>query len=101
MLLTLGLTTRSCWILTNTFGIGFLTPQQTVAAWFIELFAYILLANIEELHLAKQYKKDFENYRNKTAFLIPFIKTERKTIEVTVSIIVPAMVFWAVLQFHP
>jgi len=68
ILFTLGLTTRSYWVLTNTFGIGFLTPQQTIAAWFIELLIYVLLANIEELYLSKEYEESFENYRKKRLF---------------------------------
>ena len=49
ILLTLGLTSWSVWILNNTFGMGFLNPIQTIGVWFIELFAYLLLAYVEEL----------------------------------------------------
>jgi protein-S-isoprenylcysteine O-methyltransferase Ste14 len=101
ILFTLGLTTRSYWVLTNTFGIGFLTPQQTIAAWFIELLIYVLLANIEELYLSHKYEKAFENYRNKTAFLIPLLKTNNKILDALVSILIPAILLWVVLQFAP
>lgn len=101
VLFTLGLTTRSYWILTNTFGIGFLTPQQTIAAWFTELLIYVLLANIEELYLSKEYEESFRNYRNKTPFLIPLVKINSKILDVLVSILIPAILLWIVLQFAP
>jgi protein-S-isoprenylcysteine O-methyltransferase Ste14 len=101
MLFTLGLTTRSYWVLTNTFGTGFLTPQQTIAAWFIELLVYVLLANIEELYLSQKYVESYENYKNKTAFLIPLLKTKNKILDALVSVVIPAILLWAVLQFQP
>jgi protein-S-isoprenylcysteine O-methyltransferase Ste14 len=101
ILFTLGLTSWSYWILTHTFGSGFLTPQQTIGAWFIELFIYVLLANIEELYLSKEFKESFEKYMSKTPFLIPFFKTNRKKIDVLVSILIPAILLWIVLLFGP
>jgi protein-S-isoprenylcysteine O-methyltransferase Ste14 len=101
MLFTLGLTTRSYWILTNTFGIGFLSPQQTIAAWFIEILVYILLANIEELYLSREFKEPFESYKSKTPFLIPLLKTNNKALDVLISILIPAILLWIVLQSHP
>ena len=100
MFFTLGLTTRSYWILMNTFGIGFLTPQQTIAAWFIELLAYVLLANIEELYLSKEFREPFENYRRKTPFLIPLLKTNNKALDVLVSILIPVALLYIILQSH-
>jgi len=101
MFFTLGLTTRSYWILTNTFGIGFLSPQQTIAAWFIEILVYVLLANIEELYLSKEFKEYFESYKSKTPFLFPFLRTNNKALDALVSILIPAILLWIVLQFHP
>jgi len=101
VLFTLGLTTRSNWILTNTFGIGFLTPQQTLAAWFMELLVYVLLANIEELYLSREFKGSFKSYKTKTPFLIPLLKTNNKALDVLVPILIPAILLWIVLQFAP
>jgi protein-S-isoprenylcysteine O-methyltransferase Ste14 len=101
ILFTLGLTSRSYWVLTSTFGIGFLSSQQTIAAWLIEVLVYVLLANIEELYLSRKYEESFENYRDKTAFLIPFLKTKNKILDALVSILIPAILFWIVLQFQP
>ena len=73
VLLTLGLTSWSVWILNNTFGIGFLSPSQTIGVWFIELFAYILLAYIEELYLSRNYGESFKNYKSQVPFFIPYL----------------------------
>lgn len=78
ILATLGFTSWSVWILNNTFGIGFLSPSQTIGLWFIELFAYILLAFIEEQHLSRKYGESFESYKRQAPFFIPFLKINRK-----------------------
>lgn len=101
ILFTLGLTTRSYWVLTNTFGTGFLTSQQTLAAWFIELLTYVLLANVEELYLSQKYEESYENYKNKTPFLIPLLKTNNKISDALVSVMIPAILLLIVLQFAP
>jgi protein-S-isoprenylcysteine O-methyltransferase Ste14 len=93
VLFTFGLTSWSYWLLTHTYGIGFLTSQQTVGVWIIELFAYVLLANIEELYLSKEYKESFENYRSKTPFLIPLLQTNRRSFDSLISILIPAILF--------
>ncbi len=91
ILLTLGLTSWSYWILTHTFGIGFLSPSMTRDVWFLELFAYVLLAQIEELYLSRTYQEPFENYRKKVPFLIPLLRTDRRYLDVLISILVPAL----------
>jgi len=91
ILLTLGLTSWSYYELTNFFGIGFLDPSQTIGMWFAELFAYILLAHIEELYLSKNYRESFENYKNQAPLLIPFIRTNRKERDILISILIPAI----------
>lgn len=98
ILSTLGFTSWSVWTLSNTFGIGFLNPLQTIAVWFIELFAYILLGHIEELYLSKNYGENFENYKDQVPFLIPFLKTRSKTIEILVSISVPAIILFVMIN---
>ena len=94
ILSTLGLTSWSIWILNNTFGVGFLNPLQTIGVWFIELFAYILLALIEELFLSRNYGEIFDNYKSHVPFLIPFLKTRRKYLDVPVSILIPAILLF-------
>jgi len=98
ILSTLGFTSWSVWILNNTFGIGFLSPSQTIGVWFIELFAYILLAQIEELFLSGNYGETYENYKNQVPFLIPFFKTDRKDLNVLVSILIPAILLFVLIN---
>jgi protein-S-isoprenylcysteine O-methyltransferase Ste14 len=97
ILTTLGLTSWSVWILNNTFGMGFLSPSQTIGVWFIELFAYILLASIEELHLSRKHGKSFANYKSHVPFFIPFLKTNRKDLEVLVSILLPTLLLFGLI----
>jgi len=98
ILSTLGLTSWSVWILNNTFGIGFLSPSQTIGVWFIELFAYIFLAYIEELFLSRNYGETFEDYKGQVPLLIPFFKTSRKDLDVLVSILIPAILLFILIN---
>jgi protein-S-isoprenylcysteine O-methyltransferase Ste14 len=91
VLLTLGFTSWSYWILTHTFGIGFLSPSMTRDIWFVELLSYILLAYVEELYLAKKYGESFRKYENQVPFLMPFVKSNRKHLDILLSILIPAI----------
>jgi protein-S-isoprenylcysteine O-methyltransferase Ste14 len=97
---TLGFTSWSVWILNNTFGIGFLSPSQTKSVWFIELFAYILLAYTEERHLSGKYGEAFEDYKCQVPFFIPFLKTNRKGLDILISILIPAILLFGLIWFH-
>jgi len=89
-LFTLGLTSWSVWILNNTFGVGFLSPSQTIGVWFVELFAYILLAYVEEQHLSSKYGEAFEAFKSQVPFFIPLLKTSRAGLDILVSVVLPA-----------
>lgn len=69
ILATLGLTSWSVWILNNTYGMGFLSPSQTIVVWFIELLAYVVLALIEELFLSRNYGMIFSDYKSQVPSL--------------------------------
>ena len=97
ILSTLGLTSWSVWVLNNTFGIGFLSPSQTIGVWFIELFAYTLLAYIEEQYLSRNYGESFENYKSQVSFLIPFLKTNRRALDIPISILIPAILLFGLI----
>jgi protein-S-isoprenylcysteine O-methyltransferase Ste14 len=97
ILSTLGFTGWSVWILNNTFGIGFLSPSQTIGVWFIELFAYILLAIIEEQHLSRKYGESFKSYKSRVPFFIPFLKTKRVVLDILISILVPAILLFVLI----
>jgi protein-S-isoprenylcysteine O-methyltransferase Ste14 len=100
ILTTLGLTSWSVWILNNTFGIGFLNPSQTILVWFIELFAYILLAYLEEHHLSSNYGEAFKDYKRQVPFLIPYLKNNRDGLEICVSILIPTMLLFGLIVLH-
>lgn len=97
ILSTLGFTGWSVWILNNTFGMGFLSPSQTVGVWFIELFAYILLAVIEEQHLSRKYGESFKSYKSRVPFFIPFLKTKRVVPDILISILIPAILLFVLI----
>lgn len=97
---TLGLTSWSVWILNNTFGMGFLSPSQTIGVWFIELFAYIILALMEELFLSRNYGENFDDYKSQVPFLIPFLKTSRKNLDVIVSILIPPILLFVLINIQ-
>jgi len=61
ILLTLGLSIRS------------LRPISLIA-WITLLFGYLTLASLEEASLLKIYGSRYEEYSERTAFLIPFLK---------------------------
>lgn len=71
ILLTLGLTSLSYNLLKTTFGMGWLTPEATLALWFGQLAIYIALALIEESHLAKTFGDAYATYKENTSFLLP------------------------------
>ena len=45
--------------------------------WIAEVLAYILIAKIEEIALKAKYGDEFLEYKNKVAFIIPFLKIRR------------------------
>ena len=94
---TLGFTSWSIWWLKNTFGIGFLNPLQTIGLWFVELFAYIFLANIEEYYLHGKFGESFENYKIQTPFFIPFLNTKNKIYDALISVIVPTILLFGLI----
>jgi protein-S-isoprenylcysteine O-methyltransferase Ste14 len=81
---TIGLTCWSYWVLTHTFGVGWLTPQGTIGLWYLEMCAYLLLAFVEELYLSKRFGKEYANYINSVPFLIPLVRARRYDIPITV-----------------
>jgi len=44
--------------------------------WIGEVLAYILLGKIEEFALKSKYGDDFLEYRNRIAFIVPFLKIQ-------------------------
>jgi protein-S-isoprenylcysteine O-methyltransferase Ste14 len=100
ILATLGLTSWSVWILNNTYGVGFLSPSQTIGVWLIELLAYILLALTEELFLSRNYEKIFSDYKSQVPFLIPFLKINRKSLDVLISVLIPPIILFVLINIQ-
>ncbi|UCE28982.1 MAG: hypothetical protein JSV85_06910 [Candidatus Bathyarchaeota archaeon] len=98
VLSTLGLTSWSVWILNNTFGRGFLSSSQTIFVWFIELFVYIILALMEELFLSRNHRENFDEYMSHVPFLIPFLRTGRKSLDVLVSVLAPPTLLFILIN---
>jgi protein-S-isoprenylcysteine O-methyltransferase Ste14 len=100
ILSTLGLTSWSVWILSNTFGIGFLSPSQTMGVWFIELCTYVALAWVEELFLSKSHGEAYVNYTSYVPFLVPFFNTRRKSLDVSLSIFIPSILLFVLIRIQ-
>jgi len=98
ILATLGMTSWSVWILNNTFGIGFLSAEQTIGVWFVLLAAYILLASVEESYISKEYGKSYENYRNRVPFLVPLAKLDKRYLEISVAVAVYAAILFGLMN---
>jgi protein-S-isoprenylcysteine O-methyltransferase Ste14 len=101
ILSTTGLTSWSVWVLTHTFGMGFLTASQTTYVWVAELLAYVFLAVVEELFLAKKHGTAYAAYRSHVPFLVPFLNTRRKLFDVLVSIAVFPLLLGLLITIHP
>jgi len=95
LLLTIGLTGWSYWVLKNTFGVGWLTPRQTVLLWYVELGAYIVLALIEESYMSKVFGNEYATYKSNSSFYIPFGKARRY--DILLSILVLNLILFVVL----
>jgi len=89
IILTASMTYQSVWILKNTFGIGWLTVDQTKLLWFLMLSAYAVIAVIEEMHLRKNFDIEWGEYRNRVGFLIPFVRYKAYVVEMLSGIIIP------------
>ena len=59
------------------FNLGYLNGYTVLLyIWIGEVLAYIVLAKIEEIALKAKYGDKFLEYRNRVAFIIPFLKIQ-------------------------
>ena len=77
--------------------VGWLGPAGTLMVWLGTLGAYVLLAWVEEMHLSRVFGQAYSEYRNNTAFLIPFVVTRRRWIEIVASIAFAVLLLWALV----
>ncbi|MFX0086882.1 MAG: methyltransferase family protein [Candidatus Hodarchaeota archaeon] len=75
LLLTIGLTAWSYFYIKNFFGRSWISADETIALWYLELLAYIILAFIEERYLSKKFGIEYISYKNKTSLFIPLPKS--------------------------
>lgn len=61
ILLSLGISIRS------------LRPASFIA-WLTLLYGYLVLASLEERSLLKAYEREYEEYRTRTPFMVPFLR---------------------------
>jgi len=95
------LTFQSVWILQNTFGIGWLTVDQTILLWIAMLVAYVGIAWIEELHLSKLFGPTWDAYQNQVGFLIPLVNFKSRLIEAILCLIIPIVILYTSLLLFP
>ncbi len=97
IIFTLMMTYQSVWILRNTFGIGWLTADQTLILWYLMLAGYVVIAWVEEMHLKKTFRDEWNVYSDEVGFLLPFIRFKSELIEGFVSILIPIVILNALL----
>ena len=98
LLLTLGLTAFSYWWLSNTFGIGWLSKEATIAVWFVQLGIYAGLAIVEESHLMKKFGDQYIKYKTQTSFFIPLGRSNRFDIPVSLGLLSLGMICLIIFQ---
>jgi protein-S-isoprenylcysteine O-methyltransferase Ste14 len=97
LLLTIGFTGWSYFYITSFFGMSWLSAEETIALWYLELLAYIILAIIEDQYLLKKFGIEYASYKSNTPLLIPFLKTGK--LDIVISIIAFSVILFVVIQF--
>lgn len=92
------MTFQSVWILRNTFGVGWLTANETLILWYTMLIVYVVIAWIEESHLSKTFGDDWTEYRKRVGFLIPFVRFRSIFVEGLLSIAIPIAILHLLLE---
>ncbi|MFX0183057.1 MAG: methyltransferase family protein [Candidatus Hodarchaeota archaeon] len=97
LLLTIGFTGWSYYYITSFFGMGWLSADETIALWYLELLAYVTLAIIEDQYLLKKFGTEYASYKNNTPLLVPFLKTGK--LDIVIAIIAFSVILFVVIQF--
>lgn len=80
--------------------VGWLGPAGTLLLWFGTLIAYVVLALVEEAHLSGVFGEEYAAYRSKTALLIPFAVTRRRSLDIILTIVAPIALLWGVVWLN-
>ena len=97
MIFTFILTFQSVWTLQHTFGIGWLSAEQTILLWIAMLLAYVGIASVEEHHLSNVFGSEWNDYRTRVGFLIPFVKFDSKILEAIICLFIPLVFLYVCL----
>ena len=76
---------------------SWIPAEATLTLWYLELFAYIILAFVEEIYLSNQFGSEYNTYKDTTSFFIPLPKTTVKY-NVVISICVFSFLLFGVIQ---
>ena len=98
IIFTLIMTYQSVWILQNTFGVGWLSADQTKILWILMLAGYAVIAGLEEMHLEKQFGEEYTEYQQKVGHVIPFIPLKYTLLESLLVILIPYVVLEILLR---
>lgn len=98
LLITLGLTAFCFWWLSNTFGMGWLSKEATVAVWFVQLGIYVGLALLEESQLSKEYGDQYTTYKSQSSFIIPLGRFNRFDVPLSICLMSLVMIGLILLQ---
>jgi protein-S-isoprenylcysteine O-methyltransferase Ste14 len=97
IIFTTMMTYQSVWILRNTFGMGWLTADETLLLWYATLVAYVVIAWIEESHLKKKFGDDWNDYGQRVGFLIPFVRFRSYLVEGIICLAIPIVIMHILL----
>lgn len=85
--------------------VGWIGPEWTLSLWLVTLLAYIALATVEERHLSHKFGVQYDEYREDVAFIFPYVKTKRRSLEVVITLVAAVLLMFgtAVLAelMHP
>jgi protein-S-isoprenylcysteine O-methyltransferase Ste14 len=98
IIFTLIMTYQSVWILQHTFGMGWLTADQTKIVWLLMLLVYVVIARIEEMHLEKGFGNEWAAYRKRVGFVIPFLPMRSSAIESFIAVLLPYAILEVMLR---
>ena len=74
--------------------VGWIGPELTVSLWFATLIAYIALASTEEKHLSHKFGAQYDEYREDVAFIFPYMKTKRRSLEVVITLVASVLLMF-------
>jgi len=101
ILFTASMTSRSVWMLTHTFGVGWLSLEQTVFLWYAMSVSYAIIAGVEELQLSKKFPDDWPGYREATGFMLPAVSTKNRAIETLILLVCFGLLLSVMIAVNP